>query len=194
LIANIYTYRGSKQSLVAPWVTAGYLLTDETLDCEHRIPHVKHMYNKRKSINKFDDLLTGYLDIRTSLAHEVNSDGEYCIRKAEDSVIRGFRAYGSLTINRITKPTLWYERLTVIAAVFYRTEYLRRNSRRGYDLLELEHNLDKHIKLLQSYEYLPPYYLWDKTMGVVQNIEPKPQWWHTELNTLRSDLNYDEPC
>lgn len=191
---NLYTYKGSKKSLIAPWVTVGYLVKDETLNYESIVPDIKHIYYKRKSIKKFDNLLKGYINIKTNLAHDINYDGDYCIKKAEDLIIRSFRIHGKLTINKIRNPKVWDERLTVIISVFYRTEYLKRNSRKEYDLLELDSNLEKHLELLQSYKYLPPYYLWDKTMGMVENMENKPQWWYQEIKELRRETNYDATC
>jgi len=195
MIANIYTYKGSNQTLVGPWVTAGYLLNDESLDYENIVPHLKHIYKKRKDINKFDYILKGYLDIKTTFAYEINFDGDYCVVLAQKEMARRLRSHGNnITINIIQKPKLWYERLTVLAAVFYRTEYLRRRSENGYDLLQLENDLESHLELLMTYRHLPPSYIWDKSMDAVENIEPKPRWWDSEINTLRRELNYDAPC
>ena len=190
MIINLYTYKGSKQSLIGPWVTAGYLL-DHDKDFSHRIPYVKDIFKKRKSITKFDDILKDKLFIVTSEAEDINTDGDLCAYYAESKIIRSARAYEpSITINRISNPKLWYEKLTVIAAVFYRTEKLRRRSI-DQDLLSLETDTDRHLELLLSYRHLPPYYLWDKTIELVKNINPKPRWWHSEIKSLENIL-YDD--
>lgn len=182
MILNVYTYKGSKDSLVGPWVTVGYLV-DESVKCNCKIPTVKNIYKKRESINEFDDLLKGNIDLKTIVTSKINTDGDYSKYVSEHKVISNLKAYciEDPVINIITSPNFWYERLTVLVAVFFRTEYLKRNSRTDYNLLDLENNLQDHLEILMRYRYLPPNYLWDKTMEAFKNIEPKPKWWFNEL-------------
>lgn len=188
MIINIYTYKGPRKSLIGPWVTTGYLLNHDK-DLSNRIPHVKDIFKKRRSINKFDDILKDKLFIVTSEAEDINTDGELCTYNAEAKIIRSARAYGeeSLAVNKISNPKLWYEKLTVITSVFYRTEKLRRRSI-DRDLLSLDNNFEEHLEVLLTYRYLPPYYLWDRTMEAVENINPKPRWWYSEIKSLENNL------
>lgn len=191
MIINLYTYKGAKNSLIGPWITAGFLLDHEE-DLSHCIPNLKDIFNKRNSINRFDDILKDKLNIVTSEATDINVNGDLCIHKAEGKLISFARAEcdGPLTINKISRPVLWYEKLTVIAAVFYRTEKLRRRSI-DVDLLHLDNNLKEHLEVIYSYRHLPPFYLWDRTIDIFKNINPKPRWWHSEIKSLENIL-YDD--
>lgn len=194
-VLNIYTYKGPTTSLVGPWITCSYFTEDIYQDVEVSIPSVKHMFDRRDDISKFGDLLKDNFDVNTIYAHEINHQGAYCCRESQDYMIRRARWRGrKFDVNIISKPKAWYERLTVIAAVFYRYEYLKRMSRPNYNLLELDTDLNLHINTLISYKHLPPMYLWDKTMEAIKNVEPKPLWWFSEINYLRRELEYDEPC
>lgn len=191
MIINLYTYRGGSNSLIGPWITAGFLL-DHNENLSHRIPNAAYIFNKRKSINKFDDILKNKLNIVSIEATDININGNLCIYKAESKLISFARAEceGPLIINKISNPKLWYERLTIIAAVFYRTEKLRRRSI-DIDLLHLDNNLEEHLEIIYSYRHLPPFYLWDKTIDIFKNINPKPRWWHSEIKSLENIL-YDD--
>lgn len=195
MILNIYTYKGPKKSLIGPWISASYLVEDTDSNKESRVPNLKHMFERKDNLDRYQDLLANKLDIRVINSCEINMNGDYALRESHDQMIRrSFWRDRKFDVNIINKPTAWYERLTVICAVFYRTEYLRRMSRPNCDLLFLDSNFDTHLNELIRYKHLPPMYIWDKTMEAIKNVQPKPRWWFSEINYLRRELENDEPC
>lgn len=182
MILNIYTYKGPKNSLIGPWVSIG-LLIESNADYENCVPNSKNIYNFRKSISKFDFLLTHKVDIRFSFTSDINVYGDYSILKAERSLIGVAKslAYPNLiTINKITKPTLWYERLCVIYSVYYRNEYIKRLSNE-IDYLSLDKDFLLHVEFISKLKYLPPLYIWDRCIKATELIYPKPYWYKKEL-------------
>lgn len=187
MILNIYVYKGSKQSLIGPWIVAGYLnkFTAESFEIE--IPHKKSLFKYRSSLKKYSNILQNNLNIYFISSSDINTSEELSIFKA----IKKIKAYASsqsieaedlLQINIIEEPIYWYERLTVLCAVFYRQQYLLRMSSEKINYYLLEHNLESHINLLLTYKYLPPVYILNKCIYLFKNIYPKPNWWTNEIN------------
>lgn len=186
MILNIYVYKGSKHSLIGPWVVAGYLNKINSNTFEELIPHKKSLFKQRSSLKKYDSILLNNLNICFIDSIDINTSEELAIFKA----INKIKAYAisqsiderdSLKVNIIKQPVYWYERLTVLCAVFYRQQYLLRISTNKINFYLLEHNLESHINLLLTYKYLPPIYILNKCMCLFKDVYPKPNWWTNEI-------------
>ena len=190
MILNIYVYKGAQTSLVGPWIVAGFLVNQSIESKESLVPHKKSLFKYRKTLNNFNYLFENNLNIVSIPSWKINMDGDFAIREA---IIR-LKAFSNalalekkdtLTINVIKDANLWYERLTIIGAVFFRNEYLLRLSQNKINYFILEHKLNEHLELITRYKYLPPIYILDKCIYYSQNIYPKPTWWVNEFNHLK---------
>lgn len=190
MILNLYVWKGSKQSLIGPWIVTGFLVEDFYLLKENEVPHKKSLFKSRKSLNKYNEIVQNNLNIVSIPSSLINTEGEYAIFKAFNKI----KAYAyskaiekklKLKINIFTTPTSWYERLTILYAVFIRHQYILRLSQKDINYFLLENNLDAHINLLIKYKYLPPIYIQDKCLNLFKNIYPKPTWWINEVNLIK---------
>lgn len=181
MILNLYTYKGSYNSLIGPWITVAYLC-DENDNFEKLVPSTKNIYVKRKHLSKFNVCSKYKLDIRFTSATDINILGDYSIFNIEKTLITQAKSIytSSLKINKVKAPFYWYERLAVIYAVTYRNYYLDRVST-NYNFSSLDSNYEAHLNLLCSYKYLPYNYIWNNCMKAVEFIYPKPYWYKKEL-------------
>lgn len=190
MILNLYVWKGSKQSLIGPWIVAGFLVEDVYLIKENEVPHKNSLFKSRKSLNKYNEIVKNNLNIVSIPSSLINTEGEYAIFKAFNKIksyaySRAIEKKLKLKINIFTTPTSWYERLTILYAVFIRHQYILRLSQKNINYFLLENNLDAHINLLIKYKYLPPIYIQDKCLNLFKNIYPKPTWWINEINLIK---------
>ena len=193
MILNFYTYKGSKETLVGPWICGSYILYEipNDKDYEKFIINKKHLYYKRKSLSKYDRLLRGNINIKYISAAQINNLGELNIYKFKQKVttlykLEALEKNEELVINNIKNPNIWYERLLVLTCVFYRRNYLERIS---YNIDYENIKIEDHMKIISNYKLLPPEYLWDKTINLFKDIYPKPSWYRQEINSLKELLD-----
>lgn len=190
MILTIYVYKGAQTTLVGPWIVAGFLINDKKEQKESSAPHKKSIFKYRKTLDNFNYLFGNNLNIVSIPSWKINIEGDYAIKEAilklkAFSKAKALEKQDTLIINVITNANLWYERLTIIAAVFFRNEYLLRLSQNKINYFILEHKLNEHLELITNYKYLPPIYILDKCIYYSQNIYPKPAWWVNEFNHLK---------
>lgn len=187
MILNLYVWKGSKQSLIGPWVVAGFFIDNVSLIKEEEVPHKNSLFKARKSLSKYNNIVKNNLNIITIPSSLINTDGEWAIYKAMNKI----KAYAysksieknvKLKINIFSNPTIWYERLTVLYAVFIRQHYLIKISEQSINYFSLENNLEAHVDLLIKYKYLPPIYIQNKCLNLFKDVYPKPIWWINEIN------------
>lgn len=188
MLVNTYVYKGPHNSLIAPCVLGAIKVPNE--DYEDLVPSVSRLYDKRKSLKKFADVV-GKLDlhIATIDAPDINSFGSKAIQNKLDRMTLKYHAQAMdlrdvCYIKQVKTPKLWNERLLVILTVYYRNVFLESISDGDAPLVELEADYERHIEVMKTYKHLPPMYHWERSMAAFKDIEPKPLWYQREMQTI----------
>lgn len=190
MLVNTYVYKGPQNSLLAP-CTIGAIKVPE-LDYEDRIPGISTLYEKRKNLDEFADIIADLkYSVTTVNATEINTSGEATIKDRLNRMTLNYHADAVKErdvyfIKRIKNPTLWHERLLVIMTVMYRHVMLECKSHKGVNLLELDSDYERHLEVIANYKVLPPIYHWERTMAAFKNVFPRPLWYKRELQTIES--------
>jgi hypothetical protein len=190
MILNVYVYKGPIHSVIEPWVVLGFI-TEKDSGKEKDVPCSKKIYKHRKSIDKFSFLIERRLYVKYIDAFTINTVADYSVYVEVKKLITWGRTLDSnVEINIVSNPILWYERLTVLLSVYYRRIFI---SRKSYevDLNRLDRDWDKHLDVICRYKYLPPMYIWSKTIESVEFIYPKPSWYQKEIQTLKECYEYN---
>lgn len=188
MLINTYVYKGPHNSLLAPCVIGALKVPKE--DHEDLIPSTTRLYDRRKSLKKFNSLISK-LDLHIACvdAAEINSFGDSAINKKLDRITLKYHAQAIdlqdvCYIKQVKKPRLWHERLLVILTVYYRNVFLDSLSDCNTSLVDLDVDYYKHIEVLKTYKHLPLIYHWEQTMAAFKSIEPKPPWYQREMQTI----------
>jgi hypothetical protein len=198
MLLNIFTYKGPANSLLSPWISCGYSidLKHTSQNLEKLIPGSRYLFSYRKNLDKFEDLLLGAsINIRTIDSYAINTLGDLAVYNSHKQLKAGaysiLREDDILMVNyiNINNTLLWYERLCIIYSVFIRHQYLQRTSNKKINLFNLDHNLNAHLNLLETYKYLPPYYIVDKCLNNFSNVQPKPFWFKREIDFINNNIN-----
>ena len=189
MIINTYIYKG-QNSLFAPCVVGVIQVPDDNINYEAEIPTISYIYNKRQDISCFSTMMNKInYSVGIINADDINDKGDYAIRDKLKRMTLNYRIKALYDnnichIKRLHKPKLWYERLLVIATVFYRHKLLYELSR-DLNFIELDSDYNKHLDIIKDFRLLPRVYNWEKTMLAFRNVFPRPLWYDKEIEKLK---------
>lgn len=199
LTLNLFTLKGHYYSLVSPWICGAFLLnTDNYYKWSHRL-YPDNVFNTLWK-GHYNYLTSNYFTYISIDSSDISYSNNTLIYNFNDRLISYAKSVANqqnkpLTINNIndkvgfyTKFNLsifdyhWYEVITMRTVYTFRNKYLESYNYNGIDYISLERDIHSHLNLLSTFNCLPPYYIWNKTIKYCKHIYPTPIWYTQEIN------------